>query len=641
MSPSPAARASPSDGLTGGPWQRLLAWLYRAGRAPRAIADLPVGLAAQFRRNGLLYAIGAVMVAVQQTLMAERDFLVKAAVDGIGERRAGEAAGYAALILAVSVGAAVVRLGSRATIFTGGRNVEYELRAALLHRLHRLGPTFFGKTPTGEVMSRATNDLFQVRLLLGFGILNVVTSVFALASALYVMISISWRLTLAALAMWPVLALITRSFSTRMFARSRENQEALGEMSDRVLGSLAGVRVVRSFAMEEVVARDFERYNRRYLDKSLRLAKLRGSMGPVIGALGAVGVLIVFWYGGSLLLATDEARRISTGDFVAFWLALLRLTWPMLAVGFVAGIVQRGRAGYQRLRTIFDAEPDVFDGPLSPPSRVRGALRVEDLCFAYDAEPVLRQVGFEVPAGGSLAIVGRTGSGKTTLAQLLPRLLPAPPGSVFLDDVDVADLPLETVRAAIAYAQQDAFLFSTTVADNIAYGLRGRVTDGTERRRRVRHAAAEAQVLDDIEALPEGFDTIVGERGVQLSGGQKQRVALARALIGEPPALLLDDPLSAVDARTEAAILEAIERQAQKRTVVLVTHRVAAAQRCDQVVVLDGGQVVERGTHAELLAAGGLYALFAEEQRMEEALASLGDRPPPSDAGSPPPEDVP
>jgi ATP-binding cassette subfamily B multidrug efflux pump len=449
------------------------------------------------------------------------------------------------------------------------------------------------------------------------------SSAFALVSALFVMTSISWRLTLAALSMWPVLALITRSFSTGMFTRSRENQEALGEMSARVLGSLAGVRVVRSFAMEDAVARDFERFNQRYLVKCLRLAKLRGSMGPVIGAVGALGVLVVFWYGGALLLSADPAQRITTGDFVAFWLALLRLTWPMMAVGFVAGIIQRGRAGYQRLRTVFDAEPDVSDGPLSPPASIQGGLRVRNLSFSYGDEPVLRDVSFDVPAGRSLAIVGRTAAGKSTLAALLPRLLPAPAGTVFLDDVDVSELPVETVRAAIAYAQQDAFLFSTTVADNVAYGLRDGAPTTSKRRRKVKHAAQEAQVLDDIAALPDAFDTVVGERGVQLSGGQKQRVALARALIGEPPVLLLDDPLSAVDARTEAAILEAIERQAAQRTVILITHRVAAAQRCDEVLVLDRGRVVERGSHDDLLAAGGLYALFAEEQRMEEALATL------------------
>jgi ATP-binding cassette subfamily B protein len=580
----------------------------------------PVALGAHFRRQLPLFAAGVVMLAVQQWMMAERDLLAKAAVDALGAGRANAAATSALFILVVSAVAAVTRLCSRATMFTGGRNVEYELRGLLLARIHALGPSFFRRMPTGEIMSRATSDLQQVRLLMGFGVLNVVSSILALASALYVMLSISVRLTLAALATFPALLLVTRSFSVRLFARNRDNQRAIGEMSDRVLASLAGVRVVKSFAMEASELGAFDAHNRSYLDAGLALARLRGSMGPVMGAVSAAGVLVTFWYGGTLL-AGDP--RFTPGDFVAFWLALLRLTWPMLAIGFVAAIVQRGRAGYARLREIYDAEPDVRDGPRPPPARVGGEIDVRSLSFSYRPEgpPALDGVSLRVPAGGSLAIVGRTGSGKSTLAALLPRLVPPPPGSVWLDGVDVCELPLATVRGAIGYAQQDAFLFSTTVADNIAYALAADET--LHRAERVREAAAEAQVLDDVERLPHGFDTVVGERGVQLSGGQKQRVALARALVREPTVLVLDDPLSAVDARTEAAILEAIERQKAERTVLLVTHRVAAARRCDRIVVLERGRVVEQGSHEQLVAAGGLYALFAEEQRAREELEAL------------------
>jgi ATP-binding cassette subfamily B protein len=591
-------------------------WLTLVDRL-QARGPAPIELGAQFRRNLPLFAIGTVTLLFQQLLMAERDFLVKDAVDAISGDRHGDAARAAGWILGVSVVVMAARLGSRMTMFTGGRNVEYELRDCLLKHLHQLGPSFFGKIATGDIMSRATSDLQQVRLLLGFGVLNVVSSLFALVSALYVMISISGRLTLAALATFPILVLVMRRFSTGFYQRTRASQQALGKMSDRVLASLAGVRVVRSFAMEESEIAAFERENQDYLDKSLGLAWLRGSMGPVMGSVSAVGVLIVFWYGGTLL-ARDGA--ITNGDFVAFWLALLRLVWPMMAMGFVTAIVQRGRASYDRLKAIFDTEPDIKDGPLPAPETIHGAIAVRGLSFAYGARKVLEDVSFEVPAGESLAIVGRTGSGKSTLAALLPRLLATAPGTVFLDGQDVCDLPLVTVRAAIGYAQQDAFLFSTTVAQNIGYAL----DDPEAHRDLIEAAAREAQVHADIERLPDGYDTVVGERGVQLSGGQKQRVALARALIREPPVLVLDDPLSAVDARTEAAILVAIERQQQKRTVILITHRVAAAQRCDRVVVLEQGKVLERGTHAELIAAGGVYALFAEEQQMEKELSALG-----------------
>ncbi|AUX19568.1 ABC transporter [Sorangium cellulosum] len=595
--------------------------------AKRDPSTYPIGLGAQFRSKLPLYLAGAALLAAQQLLMAKRDFLVKDAVDAAVALRSSEASSAALLMLAVSVGAAVMRVFSRVTIFTAGRNVEYELRAILLARLHKLGPAFFRKMPTGDIMSRATNDLTQVRLLLGFGLLNVVGSLFAFTSALYVMLHISKQLTLAALLTMPALMLVTRSFSTRLFVRTRENQEAIGVMSDRVLASLAGVRVVRSFALEASEVATFAGTNRAYLEKSLALAKLRGSMGPLMGAIGSVGVLIVFWYGGRLVLAGEMTK----GDFVSFWLALLRLTWPMLALGFVAAIVQRGRAGYARLKGIFDAIPEVVSGPLPRPEVVRGALTVKDLTFSHGARRVVDGVSFEVEAGRSLAIVGRTGSGKSTIATLLARLMPTPRGTVFLDGVDICDLPLETVRASIGYAQQDAFLFSTTVARNIGYSLDD--PDSPSSLETIRAAAAEAEVLNEVLSLPDGFDTVVGERGVQLSGGQRQRVALARALVREPSILVLDDPLSAVDAKTEQAILAAIERQAARRTVLLITHRVAAARRCDAIIVLEQGQVLERGTHEELVRAGGLYASFAEEQQLEEALATFEAAPPSRQVG--------
>lgn len=598
---------------------------------------VPTSLQGQLRRHLPTFVSGTVYLLAFNGLRAGIDLVMKRGVDDLESARFAETWRLGAILVGLAIFAVIVRVKSRAIIFNAGRVVEYELRGALLAKLHTLGPSFFRKMSVGEVMSRTTNDLTQVRLLFGFGALNVVNTVFAYASALVVMLSVSPSLTLASLTVYPPLILFTRAFSRGLFGRNRDNQDALGKLSDRVQSNLAGVRVVRSFALEDFEERRFEEANRDYLEKGLAIARLRGMMGPVMGMLATVGTLVVFWYGGRQVVQ----GRLSPGAFVAFLSALARLTWPTMALGFMLAIVQRGRASFERLAEVFHSVPEVLPGKLPAPEQVKGALRVEHLSFVHADRKILDDVSFDVPAGRSLAIVGRTGSGKTTLASLLPRLLPAPPGSVFLDGLDVCDLPLETARNAIGYAQQDAFLFSTTVQRNVGFSLDD--PDTPEAKALEEHALDEAFVLDEVKRFPEGMDTIVGERGVQLSGGQRQRIALARALLREPPILVLDDPLSAVDAKTEAAILEAIEHQKRARTVLLVTHRVAAAARCDRIIVLDAGKIVEEGKHEELVARGGLYARFAEEQAIAGALQDLAATEveviPPSTPHDPKPEE--
>ena len=589
--------------------------MARGVRKPRPAIE---SLGAQIRRQLPSYLLGALLLAILQAMMSIRDRLFKTGVDAAIAADESQTTRTVVIILVLVAVAAGIRVMSRVTIFHAGRDAEYELRAALLEHLHRLGFSFFQRMPTGEIMSRATNDLGQVRLLLGFGALNIINTSFALISALSVMVEVSGRLTLAALAPFPLLMLITRTYGRTIFARTRANQEALGQLSNRVQGSLAGVRVVRAFSLEQAEEQGFEEASKDYLSRALALARARGMLVPAMGAVGAVGMLIVFWYGGHLVL-TD---KITEGEFVAFWAALGRLTWPIMAFGFVISIIQRGRAGYARIQEILHAKPEIDEGGALAPPSLHGELQVRGLAFSHGEQQVLSSVDLHVPAGSSLAVVGRVGSGKSTLAALLARLLPTPSGTVFIDGHDVCDLPLSCVRRAIGYAQQDAFLFSTTVARNVAFALDD--PDAEQSLEKVRMAASEAQVREEVEALPDGMDSVVGERGLQLSGGQKQRVALARALLYEPAILLLDDPLSAVDARTERSILEAIERQAQRRTVLLVTSRVAAAARCDRVLVLERGRVVEQGTHEELASAGGIYAHFVEEQRLQGEIETLG-----------------
>ena len=589
-------------------------------------------LGALLRQYMPSYLAGALMLAAFQLSMNRIDWLSKQAIDAIFSSQAGQSAGAAVRpalwMLVLAVAAFFTRVASRFFCFNAGRDIEYSLRQRLLDSLHRLGMAFYRKMPAGEIMSRATNDLTQVRLLTGFGVMNLINVVFAVASALQVMSGISLRLTVASLVVFPLVMFSTKLFSASMFQRTRKNQETLGRLTEVVQGNLAGVRVIKSFGLQSAEERRFAAVNREYQEASLALARLRGMMIPVVGSAAAIGVLTFFAYGSALLLRGPSQGGISEGDFFAFSLALNRMTWPMVALGFLLSILQRGRVSFARLNEVFDAQPEVKDGPITPEKPLSGALRVRDLSFAYGDRKVLDGVSFSLQTGESLAIVGRTGSGKTTLAMLLARLLPTPEKAVFLDEQDVCSLKLSAVRGVVGYAQQDAFLFSTTVARNIGFMLRD--PDSAESLEKIKQAAQSAQIYNELQDLPDKLDTIVGERGVQLSGGQKQRTALARALLWQPRLLILDDPLSAVDAKTEAAILDALRGHMGEpahdgdRSLLLITHRVAAAARCQRILVLDQGRVVESGTHDDLLRLGGIYAGFAREQQRAKELEELG-----------------
>ena len=558
------------------------------------------------------------MLFLLATNAAEKSipWLFARALDALGDGRLGAVRDYALVVIGVAALMWVVRTLSRVWLFNVGRDVEFDLRNELLARVHALGPSFFRRMGTGEIMSRATNDLTQVRLLVGFAGLNVVNSVLAFVSALVLMVALSPELTLYALAPYPLLVIVTRRFGAAIFARSLAAQRALGALADRASETVQGTRLVRAMGMTALERRRFERANERAVQTQLSLVLLRGLMWPVLGAVTASATVIVIAVGGRMVLAGD----LSAGELAAFLAYLGLLVWPTLALGYTLSVFERGRASYGRVREILDAAPDVADPPSAKQAKGIGALRVRGLGFSHGERQVLADVDLDVRPGEWVAVVGSTGSGRSTLAALLARMLPTPPGSVFLDGDDVTELSLESLRDSVGYAQQEPFLFSTTIRQNLELALDD--PGAADAEERIRRAAADACVLAEIEAMPDGLDTVVGERGVQLSGGQKQRVALARALLADPDVLVLDDPMSAVDVETERAILDALDRR-RARSLVLITNRLAAASRADRVVVLHEGRVVESGTHAELAFGGGLYArLWARQELEQELLAS-------------------
>jgi ATP-binding cassette subfamily B protein len=535
-------------------------------------------------------------------------------------------------IIVFAVLQAVIRTWSRIFIFDAGRNVEYRLRHDLFAHLTRLDPAFYRVHPTGDVMSRLTNDLAAVRALFGPGLLNLLNTALVYVTALALLLQLSPRLTLLALLPYPLLLGAARMASRHIHRASRAIQEQLGTMSTVIQEDLAGIAVIKHYALEESRQRAFRAVNDEYLARALTLVRSRGALMPLFAMLGGVGTLIVLWAGGREVIA----GRMSVGSLVAFNGYLVLLSWPTFALGWIIGIWQRGTASWVRVRELLDSEPRIADAldnatieigsagqspaaPTGSGDTGTPSIEVRDLAIVADGRPLLDGVSFTLPAGATLAIVGRTGSGKTTLVDAVLRMQEVAPGAVRIGGRDVTHIPLAALRGLIGYAPQDAFLFSATVADNIAFGIRGDV-DAAARDERVRRAAEAAGLAPDVAVLPDGYATLVGERGITLSGGQRQRVALARALAADPHILILDDSLSSVDAETERAILTRLRPILAGRTSILISHRVAAVKDADQILVLDGGRVAESGTHAALLASGGLYASLYREQLAQEAV---------------------
>jgi ATP-binding cassette subfamily B protein len=568
-------------------------------------------------RYRVRYLAGIVCLVVATTLTMTVPWLFRDAVNTIGAGGSLEhLVRILALVAAIAVVQGVLRTMSRSIIFNVGRDIEYDLRNDLFAHLERLPLAYFQQHRTGDLMSRLVNDVTAVRMLLGPGVLNFINTPVYYVYGLAIMLSIHPGLTLAALSAYPIALLVVKRTSRALIERSLRVQEGLAEMSSRIQENLSGIHVVKAYASEEREVRSFAVLNDRFQEHSLRLARLRGIIVPVMSIAGGVGSLVVLWYGGRLVVA----GRLTVGDLVAFIGYLHVLAWPTAAMGWMLTILQRGRAAMKRLNEVLAVVPAITSPPDAvAPGAVRGELALRGVTFRYPGRagtPAIDDVSVTIPAGRTVAVVGRTGAGKTSLVQLLPRLFDVDSGSVLIDGRDVRTLPLGWLRRTVGIVPQDPFLFSRSIRDNVGFGLE----NGTDR---VDWAVRKAGLGRDVADMPAGLDTLVGERGVTLSGGQKQRLALARVLATAPRVIVLDDTLSSVDAATEREILDGLRGFFGERTTVIVAHRITTVKEADLVVVLDGGRVVEMGSHDDLLATGRVYPQLFREQALESELEAI------------------
>jgi ATP-binding cassette subfamily B protein len=562
------------------------------------------------------FTLGLGCVVVTTAIQLLSPWVLKNAIDdlnrGVSRQKL---AMYAALLLAIAIVGGTFRFLMRRILIGASRDIEYDMRNAFFARLQQMSLAYYQARRTGDLMSRATNDLNAVRTMIGPAVMYSANTIIVFVVAIILMASIDARLTLIALLPLPLVSISVKYFGSAIHARFEAIQAQLSDLSAVVQETLSGVRVVRAYNQEPHELARFRAANEEYVRRNRVLIRLQGMFYPSMTLFLGLGSLLVLWMG-----SREAIRgRITVGEFVAFNAYLVMLSWPMIAFGWVTNILQRGMASWKRMLEVLDARPEIDDSAVTAAGSaidIRGAIEIRNLTFVYPgaSTPALDRVSLRVAAGETAAFIGATGSGKSTLISLLPRLHEPPAGTVFLDGIDVREIPLATLRGAIGFVPQEPFLFSDTIAENIAFGVAEASIE------RIKAAAAVARLDKDVETFPKGYDTLVGERGITLSGGQKQRTAIARALLVDPKLLILDDALSAVDTYTEEEILTRLRGIMRQRTSLIVSHRVSTVRQADRIFVLDRGRIAEQGSHDELVSRGGLYATLHRRQLLEEEL---------------------